>query len=120
MQVYSSKAQGNHIIVLPGKEYSIVVPAAAAAAAGTQSFFWCPDSPLLLFQLPSSAAPLHRAGAHNAQMVAIVWPCPLPHRRQQEALLYARGTGSPADHCWTQWKAQEQTQGYMYVYRSLA
>lgn len=60
---------------------------ALAAAAGTQSSLWCPDIPHCS-NLPSSAAPLHRAGPHNAQMVAIVLlPRPLPHHTEQEALL---------------------------------
>lgn len=66
------------------KNISLWVPG-AAAAAGTQ--IWCPDLPYCS-HLPSSAALLHRAGPHNAQMVAIVLlPCPLPPSVEQEAFL---------------------------------
>lgn len=70
------KAQGNRIIVPPCKEWSLLF----------HSSFWCPDIPHCS-NLPSSAAPLHRAGPHNAQMVAIVLPRPLPHSIEEEALL---------------------------------
>lgn len=61
-------------------------PVCALVAAGTQISLWCPDI-LHCSNLPSFAAPLHRAGPHNAQMVAIVLPRPLPRSTKQEALL---------------------------------
>lgn len=56
------------------------------ADARTWGSFLCPDI-LHCSNLPSSAAPLHRAAPHNAQMVAIVLPRLLPRRIEQEALL---------------------------------
>lgn len=77
------KTKTESVLFYPMKNGSF----SALVAAGIQSFFfWCPDHSHCS-NLPSSAAPLHRAGPHNAQMVAIVLPRPLPHSVEQEALL---------------------------------
>lgn len=95
-------------------------PFCALAAAGSQSSLWCPDIPHCS-NLPSSAAPLHRAGPHNAQMVAIVLPRPLPHSVEQEALLCM----PEGQEAWlTNAEPSEKhknthTQGYFYVYTFL-
>lgn len=89
------------------------------AAAGTQSSFWCPDIPHCS-NLPSSAAPLHRAGPHNAQMVAIVLPRPLPHSVEQEALLCVpEGQEAWLTNAEPSEKQQKHTQGYFHVYTFL-
>jgi len=86
----------------------------ARAAAGTQRSFWCPDIPHC-FNLPSSTAPLHRASPHNAQMVAIVLPRPLPHSVKLCCVCQRdRKPGGPMLN-----KAQKHTQGYFHVYTFL-
>lgn len=76
-----------HVIVPPPFFWERTVPSVPlVAAAETHSSLWCPDISHCS-NLPSSAAPLHRAAAHNAQMVAIVLPGPLPRSVEQEALL---------------------------------
>lgn len=95
-------------------------PFSALAAAGTQSSFWCPDLPHCS-NLPSSAALLHRAGPHNAQMVAIVLlPHPLPHSVEQEALLcMPEGQEDRLTNAEHSEKQKKRTQGYFYVYTFL-
>lgn len=90
-------------------------PLCARASAGTRSSLWCPDIPHCC-NLPSSAAPLHRAGPHNAQMVAIVLPRPLPHSVEQEALLCM----PEGQEAWlTSAEPVKSTQGHFYVYTFL-
>lgn len=77
-------------------------------------FSWCPVLPHCS-NLPSSAAPLHRACPHNAQMVAIVLLCPLPHSVEQEALLCM----PEGQEDWlTQWKAQKHTRIHLCLHIS--
>lgn len=94
-------------------------PLCALAAAATQSSLWCPDFPHCS-NLPSSAAPLHRAGPHNTQMVAIVQPRPLPQSVEQEALLcMPEGQEAWLTDPEPSEKPKKHTQGYFYVYTSL-